>query len=114
MEKVKTDPVSTIGEHYRRQATSEVWAEIDELRGRSGWKPIETAPQDGTPMLLYSPDGRIGLGYFEPQEFGGCKWVNQSAAWIGKEDGRVRLVFGGYEPGDATHWALLPNPSSAS
>jgi hypothetical protein len=106
--------VGTIHDHYARQATPAVWAEVDELRGRAGWKPIETAPQDGTPLLLYSPDGRIGLGYFEPQEFDGCKWINQSAAWIGRENNRVRLVFGGYEPGDATHWMLVPEPPSDS
>jgi hypothetical protein len=29
-----TDAVGTIGAHYRRQATPEVWAEVDALRKR--------------------------------------------------------------------------------
>jgi hypothetical protein len=111
--------VKTIHDHYARQASPEVWTEVDALRQRAAvlesalerqWHPIDTAPKDGTPLLLFAADGRIGLGYFEPQEFDGCKWTNQSAAWIGLENGRVRLVFGGLEPEDATHWTLPPGP----
>lgn len=35
--KTENDPrtvVETMGSHYRRQATPEVWAEVDELRDR--------------------------------------------------------------------------------
>ncbi len=69
------------------------------------WQPIETAPQDGTPILLYYPernccirgawiemtDGDWETGYKRWME-----WQVDDELYIGDE---------GYEP---THWMPLP------
>lgn len=63
------------------------------------WKPIETAPKEGGPILLFEPPGdedQIGVGYYEPvTDHEGTEWLT---FW---ETG-VRC--------DATHWMPLPPP----
>lgn len=63
------------------------------------WRPIETAPKEGGPILLFEPPGdedQIGVGYYEPvTDHEGTEWLT---FW---ETG-VRC--------DATHWMPLPPP----
>ncbi len=61
------------------------------------WQSIETAPKDGTPVLLYIPS------------------VNDmvTAKYLGRQ--WVLCEFGGYAEdgdldGDPTHWMPLPSP----
>jgi hypothetical protein len=67
----------------------------------SDWQPIETAPKDGTYMLLMSRSGVvIGLwDAHEDREFGTVP------AW--RDDGE------GYEL-HPTHWMPLPDPPKES
>lgn len=68
-----------------------------------GWRPIDIAPHDGTPILLFSPDAA------EPQIFTG--------AWVEFWDGS-KVVDGNWtdiwteQPIDAwpTHFQPLPPP----
>jgi hypothetical protein len=54
------------------------------------WKPIETAPKDGTRILVYAPDiDRVLIATFRPS----------LRIWVGW---RETLV--------PTHWMRLPNP----
>lgn len=65
----------------------------------SDWQPIETAPMDGTELLLSGPSWN-GMKPDEPPYFAVGLW--QSGAWREGEDGS-RL----WSP---THWMPLPEP----
>jgi hypothetical protein len=62
------------------------------------WQPIETAPKDGTEVLLWVPDGTyfalMMTGSYEGCAMGWCDNVRGSP---------------GFEP---THWMPLPRPPS--
>lgn len=63
------------------------------------WQPIETAPKDGTPVLLLSPS-------FQPGDYGNIKgglvWV--SGGWRNLGNG-WRNDYGKEDP---TYWMPLP------
>lgn len=64
------------------------------------WQSIETAPRDGTPVLLFLPDGNRGLSGCKVGEWWGCWWTNG-----GPNAGRD---MDGWD--SATHWMPLPEP----
>jgi hypothetical protein len=64
------------------------------------WQPIATAPRDGMPVLLYSPDSRepqVAIGFWledeDPAESGWYDYWNDSAPPI---------------DADPTHWMPIP------
>lgn len=67
------------------------------------WQPIETAPKDGTEILLFDPDnsddhnGGVAQGYFSMKDGGRNEWVS--------------MVFKTCKP---THWMPLPSPPEQS
>ena len=65
----------------------------------SVWQPIETAPKDGTPILIYEPP------YFDatPHATYVCSWDTYKEAWV-EHSGEC---YAQYEP---THWMPLPEP----
>lgn len=71
------------------------------------WMPIETAPKDGTPLLVYSPDS------VEPNIF--------TAIWVDWADQRGFVVDGEFIDLSTemaldctlTHWMPLPEPPHA-
>jgi len=77
----------------------------------SEWQPIETAPKDGTPVLIFVP------AYTRPT-LGDFPAVMQVAHWYGFAGGEFAWteVHGeGYETYEPTHWMPLPGaPSSPS
>jgi len=70
------------------------------------WQPIETAPKDGTAVLLYKPDEEM-MGSYTLVGFWDKQWCN----WAGDGDA---LVYFSYlyqkEYGHPTHWQPLPEP----
>ena len=71
----------------------------------SDWQPIETAPMDGTPILVFSPDS------IEPHIFT-VIWTD----WVDAENGEV--IEGNWTDlcddqefgATITHWQPLPEP----
>jgi hypothetical protein len=69
------------------------------------WQPIETAPRDGTSVLLF--DGEIHEGFWDEvdfNEFSGTpvmSWNYGNLSWIDDTN---------FWP---THWMPLPSPPSA-
>lgn len=66
----------------------------------SEWQPIETAPRDGTLVLLWWD------GDFAPVGFWQDGWV-YTMTQARNLDGAVIDILLGYEP---THWMPLPEP----
>lgn len=68
------------------------------------WQPIETAPKDGTPILLYKPnEKRMGaylLAGFWDVEWWAC--AGSKLVYFSRLDQR--------EYGHPTHWQPLPEP----
>jgi hypothetical protein len=58
------------------------------------WQQIETAPRDGTPIILYVPVNRPGMRVLAARA-GDYEW------WI---------LSGSVVLGKPTHWMPLPNP----
>lgn len=68
----------------------------------SEWRPIETAPKDGTPVLLW-----VGVGMSEPWAQT-ARWVNEpESGWSGWVD-----TYEGFDLAEPTHWMPLPAPPS--
>jgi hypothetical protein len=64
----------------------------------SEWRDIETAPKDGTMILM--ADGNIMFCAF---------WLKSERAWVdGSRDRNGELITW-----DATHWMPLPSPPDA-
>jgi len=61
-------------------------------RFSGSWHPIETAPKDGTVIIVYEP-GFYQTAAWEANEFK-AGWSNASGSWLG----------------DVTHWMPLPPP----
>jgi hypothetical protein len=78
------------------------------------WKPIETAPRDGSEILILTSAGatqaRFAAGewhnYLEGREYDGPVWVCCDDQWqIEIEDCGIH----GMNHGTATHWMPLPS-----
>ena len=63
----------------------------------SAWQPIETAPKDGTSILVYGPDIR------QPFYMDVCAWPPN---W----EGKWPVAYMAYAAGEPTHWMPLPQP----
>jgi hypothetical protein len=65
-----------------------------------GWQPIETAPQDGTRVILGWPGGGVRYGFYL-----------RNKEWQGWRGPSMELPFPSPPP---THWQPLPAPPSAA
>jgi hypothetical protein len=106
-----------IGEFDRREFTQA----IAEARAQR-WQPIETAPKDGTPILLLSK--AYDDDYHHPARCSIGKWWAEGTSWVDQygtageaEDicelaqTGVWLSGGGwFQPNEVTHWQPLPEP----
>ena len=84
------DRITTLTEQLAaaKRDAKEAEAYAAELEQRTKWQPIETAPKDGTPVLLWGPWGEVGMWcYSHP---------------IGWNDGYEALMH------TPTHWMPLP------
>lgn len=65
----------------------------------SEWRPIDTAPKDGSHVMLGdAPEQYVCEGYYE--EDGDRGWYMANTHWTDAYDGRVY----------PTHWQPLPSP----
>ncbi len=87
-----------IGHHDSAALASDILAALRrvEAETREEWRPIDTAPKDGTPVLLYFPSRYQGKG--------GISW----GCWINNE----WLDSVAIRDNSATHWMPLPPPPS--
>lgn len=77
-------------------------AEIERLRSLTKWRPIETAPRDGTDVLV-AGDGWVDAASFGPTKYHGYGWLDAGdrAHW---DSYTARPLSG------VTHWLPLPPP----
>ena len=69
--------------------------EIERLRACLEWRPIETAPKDGTRILLWAPGARLDI----------WKWIDISRWWEAGDTEWWREGIHG-----PTHWMPIPEP----
>lgn len=71
------------------------------------WKPIETAPKDGTLIRVKGNEGPYGVTSWEGEALWHIptNWNKKSATWC--SEGKAVLWLAGYRP---THWQPLPAP----
>ena len=83
---------------YKTHGDDEALAEAADALDRMAWRPIETAPRDGTTVLIFGPH-QFKCFYLESCEF----WKNKlwPVVWMT-----------GY--GEPTHWMPLPPPPEAT
>lgn len=87
-----------------------------------GWQPIETAPKDGTRILLVAvpyeaPEAAVlpasvHIGYWNPE---GTAWVDECDSLDGdahhlKVTGVWNNRSGWFQPNEVSHWMPLPEP----
>lgn len=75
----------------------------------SEWRPIETAPKDGTPILIWQPDNR------HHDEIDGCKFDDPRYAigyWRAWAKSEWDMGWGNRNQAhvNPTHWMPLPAP----
>jgi hypothetical protein len=74
------------------------------MREQSGWRPIETAPKDGTEVLLYCPEQGVARGRWNDCRYASNPrpyWTNDAERLFGVS--RTRSD-------QPTHWMPLPAP----
>lgn len=78
--------------------------------GLGGWRPIETAPKDGSTVLVWFSDLYNGTADL-------ARWDNDQYArkprpyWTGNRERILGTVA--YRQGKPTHWMPLPEPPNA-
>ncbi len=74
------------------------------------WKPIETAPKDGTPIILWAKNLLHG-GYGRAGNYVIGRWMQHDIEWWHVDDGK----FGPYplRGPSPTYWMPCPDPPEA-
>ena len=77
-----------------------------EAAREDGWKPIETAPRDGTTVVVYfKGHGPMTVAWEDPWGDG-----PEGAIWCVTDHKHGPYPVRGYRTGDDTHWRPLPAP----
>lgn len=77
----------------------------------SEWQPIETAPKDGTRIIL-AQNGGVEVGSWHAEDSGYYETISSTASerkqrWVQTSDGYWTGLDEIYDP---THWMPLPSP----
>ncbi len=73
------------------------------------WHPIETAPKDGT-RILVSSKGWVVIAYWdESAKFGGG-FTDDHPGWQTNASDGDEYYANALEPSEVTHWMSLPEP----
>lgn len=81
----------------------------------SEWQPIESAPKDGSYMLLYFPEGARSLREdYDAQDWSEYEPAMMLGFWSGDNYPENEWTHDFYEGisfyGEPTHWMPLPTP----
>lgn len=68
----------------------------------SEWQPIETAPKDGSPILIWQPGGVTQYTWYTDCWI--CRWEDRYQCWT-EAGGELYS-----EARSPTHWMPLPDP----
>jgi hypothetical protein len=80
-------------------------AALEAARG-DAWQPIETAPRDGTTVMVYfKGHGAMTVAWEDPWGDG-----PEAATWCVTDHKHGSYPVRGYRTGDDTHWRPLPAP----
>ena len=77
------------------------------------WHHIESAPKDGSPVLLLSLESqKVALGKWDPE---GSSWVDEYGDLNGDAydlavTGTWSSGGGWFQPNEVSHWMPLPEP----
>jgi hypothetical protein len=91
---------ATIRAELLRLARAE--AELAALKARMQWQPIETAPRDGSSVIIGCAGKGSGEGVYATEP-GWKGWPEPGWYWVGEDADLARPI----EP---THWMPLPPP----
>jgi len=75
-----------------------------------GWLPIETAPKDGTRIILRCPNIGAVEGWWDCVDGGGFEEGPPIFWWTTEND---LIIFGDGSYDDPTHWMPLPPPPNS-
>lgn len=81
------------------------------------WQPIETAPKDGTKILLLGIDGECEVGFWNPD---GDSWADDNGQPCEAGRGTIQVTGswfscgGWFQPNEVTAWAPIPLRPSPS
>lgn len=93
---------------------TELQARIAQLEQECAWQPIETAPIDGTRILLCNNDSDSAVGFWVPAEDDGVDCMGDDGGFVDIEYQTFKPArsFGmkshQYEGNQPTHWMPLP------
>ena len=77
----------------------------------SDWRPIETAPKDGTVVDLWAVENGVGERWTD------CRWAEQFNAYAGQRANRKYIWAWWHSDytvdGNITHWMPLPDAPQA-
>ena len=91
-------------DEYRSEARAALKA-ADAVSAGAGWMPIETAPKDGTMLLL------AGFNFGNPQRgqhITAGSWRNERGWWEGLPDPVAEHLTANTQLNNLTHWMPLP------
>jgi hypothetical protein len=86
-------------------------SELAKLRAEAEWRPIESAPRDGTAILLWDASKNVvvsGCWHNEPEHDSPINGYEPGWAWwVSDED---TVMWDGGPDDIPTHWLPLPSP----
>lgn len=114
---IACDELIALGIQADKERIAELEARIRELEARMEWRPIESAPMDGTVIILGSTDPdfpRNTIGYWLPDEeakvvVGDCGGVCRCPEYDEIDSYWVSFDGGFTTEHPPTHWMPLPD-----